>query len=56
MVTKLIILLFGKLTPKQQEWLLGVLERIVKAGAEGAVRGIKKQVYNWDDTRSSKLL
>jgi len=42
MITKIIILLFGKLTPKQQEWLLKVLERMIKAGVEGAVKGSTK--------------
>ncbi len=44
MIVKLIIFLFGQLTPQQKQDLLNILTQLVKAGAEGAVQGaISKQ-------------
>ena len=42
MILKLIFFLFGKLTPEQKQEVVNTLSIIVKAGAEGAVKGMKK--------------
>jgi len=39
LIVKIIVFLFGKLTPQQKQTLLDVLTQLVKAGTSGVVEG-----------------